>query len=46
LHHGAAGADANDITATYDKGIVTFSVALPQGNQSSDEKHIPVQAIK
>jgi HSP20 family protein len=40
------GADADDITATYDKGILTVSVAVPQGTQSTAEKHIPVQPIK
>jgi HSP20 family protein len=39
-------ADADDITATYDKGILTVSVAVPPGTQSTAEKHIPVQAIK
>jgi HSP20 family protein len=39
------GADADDITASYDKGILTVSVGIPQGNKSTKEKHIPVQAI-
>jgi len=37
-----AGADEDDITASYDKGILTVSVALPESVQS--EKHIAVQA--
>jgi HSP20 family protein len=40
------GADADDITATYDKGILTVSVGIPQRIQSTEEKHIPVQAMK
>ncbi|BBZ73938.1 hypothetical protein MPRS_50310 [Mycobacterium paraseoulense] len=38
-----AGADEDDIKATYDKGIVTVSVALSKEAVPA-EKHIPVQA--
>jgi len=37
-----AGADEDDITARYDKGILTVSVAMPQSPPT--EKHISVQA--
>jgi HSP20 family protein len=37
-----AGADEDDITASYDKGILTVSVALPDAPPA--EKHIAVQA--
>ena len=37
-----AGADEDDITASYDKGILTVSVALPEAPPA--EKHIAVQA--
>ncbi len=38
-----ASADEDDIKATYDKGILTVSVALPKGAAPA-EKHIAVQA--
>lgn len=37
-----AGANEDDIKATYDKGILTVSVAVPKGE--SAEKHIAVQS--
>jgi HSP20 family protein len=37
-----AGADEDDITASYDKGILTVSVALPKAPPA--EKHITVKA--
>jgi HSP20 family protein len=37
-----AGADEGDITASYDKGILTVSVAVPEAPPA--EKHIKVQA--
>jgi HSP20 family protein len=40
------GADEDDITATYDKGILTVSVGVSQGTTPTEEKHIPVQAIR
>ena len=40
-----AGASEEDIKATYDKGILTVDVALPeQGVAAAAEKHITVQA--
>ena len=40
-----AGASEEDIKATYDKGILTVDVALPeQGAAAAAEKHITVQA--
>ena len=38
-----AGADEDDITATYDKGILTISV--PISDADTTEKHVPVQSI-
>ena len=38
-----AGADEDDIKATYDKGILTVSVAVPK-EAAPAEKHIAVQA--
>ena len=38
-----AGADEDGINATYDKGILTVSVALPK-EAAPAEKHIAVQA--
>lgn len=38
-----ASADEGDIKATYDKGILTVSVALSK-EAAPAEKHIPVQA--
>ena len=37
-----AGANEEDIKATYDKGILTVSVAVPE-QAAPAEKHIPVQ---
>ena len=37
-----AGADEDDIKASYDKGILTVSVAVPKGEPAA--KHITVQA--
>ena len=37
------GADEDDIKATYDKGILTVSVAVPKQAEPA-EKHITVQA--
>lgn len=37
-----AGADDDDIKATYDKGILMISVGMSRANPA--EKHIPVQA--
>jgi HSP20 family molecular chaperone IbpA len=40
-----AGANEDDIKATYDKGILTVDVALPeQRAAAAAEKHIAVQA--
>ena len=40
-----AGADEDDIKATYDKGILTVDVAVPeQAAAAAAEKHITVQA--
>jgi len=40
-----AGADEDDIKATYDKGILTVDVAVPQqAPAAAAEKHIAVQA--
>jgi HSP20 family protein len=40
-----AGADEDDIKATYDKGILTVDVAVPeQAAAAAAEKHIAVQA--
>jgi HSP20 family protein len=40
-----AGASEEDIKATYDKGILTVDVALPErGAAAAAEKHITVQA--
>ncbi len=36
-----AGADEDDITASYDKGILTVSVAVPEAQPT--EKHVQVQ---
>ena len=38
-----AGANEDDIKATYDKGILTVDVAVP-GRPAAAEKHIAVQA--
>lgn len=38
------GADENDIKASYDKGILTVSVAVPKAAPA--EKRIPVQPAK
>jgi HSP20 family protein len=38
-----AGADEDDITATYDKGILTISVPISDADPT--EKHVPVQSI-
>ena len=38
------GADEIDIKASYNKGILTVSVALPKN--APPEKHIPAQAAK
>nr|WP_039889324.1 Hsp20/alpha crystallin family protein [Mycobacterium xenopi] len=38
-----AGANEDDIKATYDKGILTVDVAVPQG-AAATEKHIAVKA--
>jgi HSP20 family protein len=39
------GADEDDIKATYDKGILTVSVALPK-EAAPAEKHIAIQAAR
>jgi HSP20 family protein len=38
-----AGANEDDIKATYDKGILTVSVAVPGQASAAAEKHITVQ---
>ena len=38
-----AGANEDDIKATYDKGILTVSVAVPE-QAAPAEKHVAVQA--
>ena len=38
-----AGANEDDIKATYDKGILTVSVAVPE-QAAPTEKHVAVQA--
>jgi HSP20 family molecular chaperone IbpA len=38
-----AGANEEDIKATYDKGILTVDVAVPE-RAAPAEKHVPVQA--
>jgi HSP20 family protein len=37
-----AGADEDNVKVTYDKGILTVSVAIPE-QAAPEEKHIPVQ---
>jgi HSP20 family protein len=39
-----AGADEEDIKATYDKGILTVSVGVSEKTAAAAEKHIAVQA--
>ena len=39
-----AGASEEDIKATYDKGILTVDVAVPEQAAAAAEKHIAVQA--
>ncbi len=39
-----AGANEEDIKATYDKGILTVDVAVPEQAAAAAEKHISVQA--
>ena len=39
-----AGANEDDIKATYDKGILTVDVAVPEQAAAAAEKHIAVQA--
>jgi HSP20 family protein len=39
-----AGADEDDITATYEKGILTVSVPIPETEPS--EKHVPVHSAQ
>src|SRR5208337_2183933 len=39
-----AGADEEDIKATYNKGILTVSVGVPEKAAAAAEKHIAVQA--
>lgn len=38
-----AGADEDNIKATYDKGILTVDVAVPEQAAAAAEKHIAVQ---
>ena len=40
------GADEDDITATYDKGILTVSVLIPETETEHSEKRIEVQAAQ
>ena len=39
-----AGANEDDIKATYDKGILTVDVAVPGKAAAAAEKHVAVQA--